>query len=90
MGVLAGTKIWGHSPDGKNRERTVEDLNTGSLEGLVMTDRIGGCGHSMVGANHIIFLGSLYSKDGEKQAICTLSSMSFTNDDRSDLSYWSD
>jgi hypothetical protein len=44
-------------------------LNTGDLDGIVMTDRVGACGHNLVGANHMIFLGSLYSYSAECQAI---------------------
>jgi hypothetical protein len=34
-----------------------------------MTDRSGGTGHNLFGANHIIFLGSLYAMAYEEQAI---------------------
>jgi hypothetical protein len=44
-------------------------LNTGDLDGIVMTDRVGACGHNLVRANHMIFLGSLYSYSAECQAI---------------------
>ena len=38
-----------------------------------MTDRVGGCGHNLTGANVIIFLGSLYSSSyaDEEQTIGT-------------------
>jgi hypothetical protein len=36
-----------------------------------MTDRVGGCGHDLTGANVMIFMGSLYSGPYEEQAIGT-------------------
>lgn len=69
VGALAGSRIYDHVPDANNRDKVVEQLNLGSLHGIVMTDRVGGCGHTLIGANHMIFLGSLYSKSSEDQAI---------------------
>jgi hypothetical protein len=69
VGCLSGTKIWGHSTTSAARSATVEALNTGDLDGIVMTDRVGSCGHNLVGANHMIFLGSLYSYSNECQSI---------------------
>jgi hypothetical protein len=71
MGVLAGTKIFGHSPTQEARDAAIEGINTGDLQGLIMTDRVGGCGHNLTGANVMIFLGSLYSAPYEEQAIGT-------------------
>ena len=69
MGVLAGTKIFGHCPTEEERDGAVEGINNGDLQGLVMTDRVGGCGHNLTGANIMIFMGSLYSGPYEEQAI---------------------
>ena len=69
MGVLAGSAMWGHKPTENARTATVNSLNAGKLNGIVMTDRVGACGHNLVGAQHIIFLGSLYSQSYEDQAI---------------------
>ena len=69
MGCLSGTKIWDNSTTSAARSATVEALNTGDLDGIVMTDRVGACGHNLVGANHMIFLGSLYSYSAECQSI---------------------
>ena len=69
MGVLAGTIIFGHSPSEKARDEAIAGLNTGDLQGMVMTDRVGGCGHNLTGANVMIFMGSLYSAPYEQQAI---------------------
>ena len=71
MGVLAGTKIFGHSPSEEERDAAVDGINNGDLQGLVMTDRVGGCGHNLTGANVMIFMGSLYSGPYEEQAIGT-------------------
>jgi SNF2 family DNA or RNA helicase len=69
MGVLAGTKIWGHATTEDARIKTVERLNAKTLNGIVMTDKVGACGHNLVGANKMIFIGSLYSQAFEEQAI---------------------
>ena len=47
----------------------VENLNAGLLDGIVMIDHVGSCGHNLVGASNMIFLGSLYSQPMENQAI---------------------
>jgi hypothetical protein len=69
MGVLAGTRIWRHSTSDKARAATVAALNNQTLDGIVMTDKVGACGHNLIGANVMIFIGSLYSKAYEEQAI---------------------
>jgi len=71
MGVLAGTSIFGHPPTEDARDAAINGLNHGDLNGLVMTDRVGGCGHDLTGANVMIFMGSLYSAPYEEQAIGT-------------------
>ena len=68
MGILAGTPMWGHSATNAARTQVVGNLNAGLLDGIVMTDRVGSCGHNLVGASNI-FLGSLYSQPMENQAI---------------------
>jgi hypothetical protein len=69
MGVLAGTRIWRHSTCDAARALTVEALNNHTLDGIVMTDKVGACGHNLIGANVMIFIGSLYSKAYLDQAI---------------------
>jgi hypothetical protein len=69
MGVLAGQTLFGQKCDDKHRGEVVVDLNGGKLDGVLMTEKVGACGHNLAGANHIIFIGSLYSQDYESQAI---------------------
>jgi hypothetical protein len=69
MGVLAGTRIWRHSTADSARTETVAALNNHTIDGIVMTDKVGACGHNLIGANVMIFIGSLYSKAYEDQAI---------------------
>lgn len=69
MGVLAGTSIWRHSTSDSARAATVVALNNQTLDGIVMTDKVGACGHNLIGANVMIFIGSLYSEAYEHQAI---------------------
>ena len=71
IGVLAGQKLFSYTT--AQRDRVPERLNTGEIQGVVMTDRVGACGHNLVGANHMIFMGSLYSQAYEDQAIGTTS-----------------
>jgi SNF2 family DNA or RNA helicase len=59
-------------------KRLVDALNSGQLDGIVMTDQVGSCGHTLTGANMMIFLGSLYSPTQEQQAI-GISSYLFIN-----------
>jgi SNF2 family DNA or RNA helicase len=69
MGALMGSSIFDHKSSNKYRAMTVDALNEGELDGLVMTDKVGACGHNLVGASHMIFMGSLYSPSNEEQAI---------------------
>ena len=69
MGALAGQKLFNHKDGQKDRDKVIADLNTGNLDGIIMTDRVGGCGHNLVGANHMIFMGSLYSQAYEDQCV---------------------
>lgn len=69
MGVLTGSTIFDHRASEKSRDAAIKRLNDGELDGLIMTDRVGACGHNLTGANVMIFLGSLYSKPYEEQAI---------------------
>ena len=71
MGIFAGTTIFGHPPTEDARDNAIDGLNNGDLNGLVMTDRVGGCGHDLTGANVMIFMGSLYLAPYEEQAIGT-------------------
>jgi len=47
----------------------VQGLNKGDLDELIMMDKVDACGHNLVGANHMIFMGSLYSQPAENQAV---------------------
>ena len=69
IGVLAGQKLFVHTT--AEPDRVTERLNTEEIDGVVMTDRVGACGHNLVSANHMIFMGSLYSQAYEDQAIGT-------------------
>src|SRR5579859_2074113 len=64
-----GEKIWSHKQNDADRNGRVLKLNDGELDVIVMSERVGGCGHTMIGASHMIFLGSLYQWSSEKQAI---------------------
>jgi len=75
IGVLAGQKLFLHTT--AQRDRVPERLNTGEIDGVIMTDRVGACGHNLVGANHMIFMGSLYSQAYEDQAIGTCTTRVF-------------
>ena len=69
MGSLTGTSILGAKATEKSRRSDIAKLNYGTLDGLVVTDKMGATGYDLVAANHIIFLGSLYSLTMERQAI---------------------
>lgn len=69
VGVLAGTTIFDNPPTEAARDVAIHGLNDGDLDGIVMMDRVGGCGHDLTGANVMIFMGSLYSQPYEEQAI---------------------
>jgi hypothetical protein len=69
MGALAGQKLFNHKDGQRERDKVIDDLNTGNLNGIVMTDRVGGCGHNLVGTSHMIFMGSLYSQAYEDQCV---------------------
>lgn len=59
-----GTKV-----TDKTRGRDIELLNKDELDGLLITDKVGATGYNLATANHIIFMGSLYSLCYEEQAI---------------------
>lgn len=69
IGALTGTSLWRLSTSDVARNATVDHLNDGTLDGIVMTDQVGACGHTLIGANIMIFIGSLYSHAQEEQAI---------------------
>jgi len=71
IGILLGTPIWGLGISDRSRVATIEALNSGELHGIVMTEQVGGFGHTLVGASVMIFIGSLYSSAQEEQAIGT-------------------
>lgn len=67
VGVLAGEKIFGEKVKIEKRVGVVERMNAGELDGLIVSNEVAGYGFNMTGANHIIFLGSLYSLAYEEQ-----------------------
>jgi hypothetical protein len=69
VGTISGTPIMGRACMDKARARDVAGLSNGALDGLIITDRLGATGYNLVAANHVIFLGSLYSATMECQAI---------------------
>ena len=69
VGNLTGTKMWGQPTSERSRNEVVHGLNSGSLHGIVMTAQVGACGHNLPGASRMIFMGSLYSKAYEDQAV---------------------
>ena len=36
---------------------------------MVMSEKVGGIGHNLIGASHMLFMGSLYSQAYEDQAV---------------------
>jgi hypothetical protein len=73
MGILAGQKIFDQRSETKERDDVVSKLNDSKsgMHGVLNSEKVGACGLNLVGASHIIFLGSLYSQDFENQAIGT-------------------
>jgi superfamily II DNA or RNA helicase len=67
VGVICGQNVFGHPCNPADRVNTVNRLNAGELHGIVMNSDIAGVGYNMVGANVLIFLGSMYSQDYESQ-----------------------
>ena len=68
MGVICGTDIFSHKA-AASRQATVAKLNEGQLDGVILTPDTGGVGLNIIGANHVLFLSSMYSIDYENQ--CT-------------------
>jgi len=50
-----------HQTSQAYRNSVIKNLNDGGLDGLVMGQRVGGCGHNLVGANYFFFIGSIMS-----------------------------
>jgi SNF2 family DNA or RNA helicase len=69
VGNLTGTRMWNESASDQSRDEVVERLNSGSLDGIVMTAQVGACGHNLTGASRMLFIGSEYSKAREDQAV---------------------
>ena len=69
ISVLGGEKIFGHKCSNRHREAAVVELNTGRVHGMVMSERVGGIGHNLVGTTTMLFMGSLYSLAYEEQAV---------------------
>ena len=75
VGVLCGTPLYSHRVTQAYRDSVIKKLNDGELDGLIMGQRVGGCGHNLVGANHMFFMGSLYSLSYEQQCTGELPSL---------------
>ena len=69
VGVLAGETIFGHKSDDTSRFEAVRLLNEELIDGVVISPRVGGCGHNLIGANHVLFMGSMYSHAYETQIL---------------------
>ena len=69
VGSITGTPILGQPATEDSRRQNINRLNAGELDGLVVTDKLGATGYNLASANHVIFLGSLYSITMERQAI---------------------
>ena len=69
VGVLAGESILGHRSDDVTRFEVVKALNEGQLDGIVISAKVGGCGHKLIGATHVLFMGSMYSQAYENQVL---------------------
>ena len=67
--MLGGVKIFGHGCSARDREAAVVNLNTGQVNGMVMSEKVGGIGHNLIGATHMLFMGNLYSQAYEDQAV---------------------
>jgi len=65
--VVAGSPIYGIQPNETNRFDAINGVNSGTLDGIIMTSQTGGCGHNIPGAQVTIFMGSLYRPSEEGQ-----------------------
>jgi hypothetical protein len=78
VGVICGSKIWNHKNSPALRVTICDQLNKGSLDGVILTPETGGFGLSMVGANNVIFLASMYTEAYEDQVLGKTSSSLYT------------
>jgi hypothetical protein len=69
VGTISGTPVMGRPCTDQARAKDIAGLSNGALQGLIITDRLGATGYNLVAANHVIFMGSLYSATMERQAI---------------------
>ena len=69
VGVLSGSTIFGLRPTYKARIKAINDLNERCIDGIVMNDQVGSCGHNLPGASVMMFMGSLDSQAVELQCI---------------------
>ena len=69
ISVLGGQKIFGHGCSDSDREAAIADLNDGRVQGMVMSELVGGTGHNLIGACVMLFMGSPYTAAKEDQAI---------------------
>ena len=70
--MLGEKKIFGHGCSNRDREAAVADLNTGRVQGMVMSERIGGIGHNLIGASVMLFMGSYTRRHMKiKPSVCS-------------------
>ena len=74
VGVICGSKIWNHPSSVSGRLAICNALNKGELDGVILTPDTGGFGLSMIGANNLVFLASMYTEAYEHQVLCKTSS----------------
>jgi superfamily II DNA or RNA helicase len=67
--TIAGESIFGEKSAMDSRTKIVDELNAGQLDGIIMTAELGACGFNMIGACTVIFMGSMYSLEYERQVI---------------------
>jgi len=67
--VLAGEPIYGHKADDATCFKAIKALNKENLHGLRISPKVGGCGYNLIGANHVLFMGSMYSQAYENQVL---------------------
>ena len=71
VGVITGAIIYDNQANETNRSYAINGINSGALDGIVMTAQTGGCGHNIPGAQLTLFMSSLYIPAEERQVICS-------------------
>ena len=81
VACLSGEPIFSQRIQLTQRKLLIDQLNSSdpekSLDGLLIMNEVGGLGFNMVGANHIIFLGSMHSAAYEEQTIGSIASLNY-------------